>query len=144
MKHRAVCSDRQQAGLTLIEILVALLVLSIGVLGMARLQAASLRANHNAYLRSQAVILAYDMADRLRANLPPAMAGEYDIALGAAAAGSGVVLDDLTEWKDALSAVLPSGDGAVEVDGNAVTIVVAWDDSRGEEGPVQVTVSTEL
>ena len=134
----------RQSGLTLIEILVALLILSIGLLGMARLQAASLRANHNAYLRSQAVILAYDAVERMRANRPPALAGSYDIALGAVASGSGVVGDDLAEWKAFLSSVLPEGDGAIDVDAGEATVTVAWDDSRGEEDPVQLTIATEL
>jgi type IV pilus assembly protein PilV len=55
-------------GFTLLEVLVAVLVLSIGLLGLAGLQAASLRNNHSGYLRSQATILAYDYIDRMRAN----------------------------------------------------------------------------
>ena len=147
MSHAPCTNPRpphNQSGLTLIEILVALLVLSIGLLGMARLQAASLRANHNAYLRSQAVVLAYDMADRMRANRPPALAGAYDIALAGSASGSTVAADDLAEWKNLLQSVLPSGDGAVDVDGTAATITVQWDDTRGEEDPVQLTVTTEI
>ena len=56
------------AGFTLIEVLVALIIVSIGLLGLAGLQATSVRFNQQAYLRSQAVQQAYDMADRIRAN----------------------------------------------------------------------------
>ncbi len=58
----------RSAGFSLLEVLVALLVLSIGLLGIAGLQVVSLRSNHGAYLRGKAVLSAYDMADRMRAN----------------------------------------------------------------------------
>lgn len=57
-----------ERGFTLIEVLVAMVVLSIGLLGLAGLQATSLKSNQSAYHRSQATQLAYEMADRMRAN----------------------------------------------------------------------------
>lgn len=59
----------QQNGLTLIEVLVALFVLSVGLLGLAGLQATGSKFNNSAYLRTQAYIQAYDIADRMRNNL---------------------------------------------------------------------------
>ena len=58
----------KQCGFTLLEVLVAILIFAIGLLGLASLQTVSQRSNHSAYLRSQAVIQAYDIADRMRAN----------------------------------------------------------------------------
>jgi len=58
-----------QSGLTLIEVLVALFVLSIGLLGLAGLQTTGSKFNNSAYLRTQAYIQAYDIADRMRNNL---------------------------------------------------------------------------
>ena len=55
-------------GFTLVEIMIAVFVLAIGLLGMAGLQMASLKNNHSAYLRTQAVEYAYDITDRMRAN----------------------------------------------------------------------------
>lgn len=55
-------------GFTLVEIMIAVFVLAIGLLGMAGLQMASLKNNHSAYLRTQAVEYAYDISDRMRAN----------------------------------------------------------------------------
>ena len=55
-------------GFTLVEVLVALVVLSIGLLGVAALQLTSLRSNHSSAMRSQATFLAYDIIDRMRAN----------------------------------------------------------------------------
>ena len=57
-----------QQGLTLLEILIALVVLSVGLLGIAGMQATGLRNNHAAYTKTQATALAMDMADRIRAN----------------------------------------------------------------------------
>jgi len=64
-------------GFTLIEILIALLVLSLGLIGLAMLQATGLRFNTESYMRSQATILAYDIIDRMRANKTAADAGDY-------------------------------------------------------------------
>lgn len=55
-------------GFTLIEVLIAMLVLAIGLLGMAALQTYTLRSNLSAYHRGQGIQLLYDMADRMRAN----------------------------------------------------------------------------
>jgi type IV pilus assembly protein PilV len=55
-------------GFTLVEILVSMVILAIGLLGLASLQTLSLKDNQDAYLYSQASALAYDMSDRIRAN----------------------------------------------------------------------------
>lgn len=59
------------------EVLVALLVLSFGLIGLAMLQTTSLRFNNDSYMRSQATFLAYDLIDRMRANMAGAEAGNY-------------------------------------------------------------------
>lgn len=56
-------------GFTLIEVMVALVVLAVGLLGMASLMARSQKSNESAYLRSQATLLAYDFVERMKANL---------------------------------------------------------------------------
>ena len=60
----------KNTGFTLIEVLIAMLVLAVGLLGLAALQASSLRNAQSAYNRSLATELAYDLADRMRANIP--------------------------------------------------------------------------
>ncbi len=67
----------QQHGLNLIEVMIAVFVLSIGLLGMASIQLTGLQANQSAYFRTQASILAYDIADRMRSNSASALAGDY-------------------------------------------------------------------
>jgi type IV pilus assembly protein PilV len=125
---------KQQSGFTLIEILVAVVILALGLLGMAGMQANSLRNNQSAYFRSQATVLAYDILDRMRANRTAAAGGQYDIALGAAAAGAGIVLDDLTEWKATLANELASGDGSVLTLNNLVTVQIHWNEGKPDAG----------
>lgn len=66
-----------QRGVTLIEVLITVLVMAIGLLGMAALQLNGLNTNHDAYYRSQATLFAADLADRMRANLDAARDGHY-------------------------------------------------------------------
>ncbi len=66
-----------QQGFTLVEVLVALVVLAIGLLGLASLQMMSIKFNSDSYLRTQATTLAYDIADRMRANRTAALSGAY-------------------------------------------------------------------
>jgi type IV pilus assembly protein PilV len=120
-----------QRGTTLIEALVALLVLSIGLLGVAGLQMTSLRNNRSAHLRSQAQVMAYDITDRMRANRETALDGGYNIDIGESGATGTLVGDDLVRWKDALRDSLPSGDGSVLIDDatNVVLITIQWTDT---------------
>jgi len=122
-------------GFTLLEVLVAIVVLSIGLLGLAGLMASSLKNSHSAYQRTQATWLAYDALDRMRANRQIALAGGYNLALGATPGGSALAAIDLGEWDTALANTLPAGDGSIVVAaGGAVRIVVQWNDTRGTGG----------
>ncbi|MBW8306116.1 MAG: type IV pilus modification protein PilV [Thiobacillus sp.] len=122
-------------GFTLLEVLVAIVVLSIGLLGLAGLMASSLKNSHSAYQRTQATWLAYDALDRMRANRQVALAGGYNLALGAAPGGSALAKDDLDEWDTALANTLPAGDGSIAVAaGGVVKIIVQWNDTRGTGG----------
>lgn len=142
---RTVHPPRRVSGMTLIEVLVAVLILSIGLLGLAGLQTLSLRSNHSAYLRSQATILAYDIADRMRANRQSALSGWYNIELEeAASSDTSIAATDLKEWKAALSTVLPAGDGSITVNDGNVTIIVAWDDERDADNLTQFQMQTRL
>ncbi len=102
------------------EVLVALLVLSIGLLGLAALQAQGLKFNHDAYLRSQATVLVNDIVERMRANrdsADPAQAlDEYTEALGANDQCNPLASSaksDVKCWQDTLAAQLPGGNGAI-------------------------------
>jgi type IV pilus assembly protein PilV len=132
----------------MVEVLVAVTVLAVGLLGIAGAQLMSLRNNHSAWMRSEATLRAQQIMDAMRANQAVALAGTYDMALGAAAPTGTTIRDvDLRDWKNALN-VLPSGDGSISrtVAGGRTlfNVTVQWDDSRGAL-PVQVfAMSGEL
>ena len=134
-------------GFTLIEVLIAMLVLAIGLLGMAGLQATSLRNNQSAYNRSQATQLAYDISDRMRANT--LVAANYVSTFMAVAdatvkvnclsttgcSAADMAENDLFELKTALTTALPNGVASIGVDTitpnpNLYTITINWDDNR--------------
>jgi type IV pilus assembly protein PilV len=135
-------AKKLERGTTLIETLVALLVLCIGLLGVAGLQLTSLQDNRGAHLRSQAQVLSYDIADRMRANRTAALAGGYTIGLGATATGTTVSVIDLNNWKQSLALTLPAGDGQIDtVNGNMIRITVQWTDTIGTQ---QFTTQTRI
>jgi type IV pilus assembly protein PilV len=124
---------KTQRGTTLIETLVALVVLSVGLLGIAALQMTSLRNNRGANFRSQAQVLAYDIADRMRANRNAALANAYVVALGVTPAGATLNAIDLQAWKATLTQALPQGDGEITRVGNMFRIRITWTDSLGAQ-----------
>jgi type IV pilus assembly protein PilV len=143
-------------GFTLLEVLVALLVLSIGLLGIGKLMMLSARANDSAFMRTQATALGYTILDAMRSNRQAATTNGYDTAMGvfpgppgcgatvAAACTSGQqAQNDLSQWGNALAVQLPLGQGsvttAVGLDGATgannitATIVVQWADKVAEQ-----------
>jgi type IV pilus assembly protein PilV len=128
-KHNPVRRART-AGFSMVEVLVALLALSIGLLGIAGMQLTGLRANLSSSFRSQATYLSYDILDRIRANRGRKL--QYNgVVVGPAVATADVVAtNDIVAWKASLLATLPLGDGTVTVVGDVVTVTVQWDDTR--------------
>ena len=124
---------KNQRGTTLIETMVALVVLSVGLLGIAALQMASLRNNRGAHLRSQAQVMAYDITDRMRANHLAAELNQYVIALGGTPTVTGIALTDLQQWKATLTNTLPGGIGGITRVGDMFEIKIQWTDSLGTQ-----------
>ena len=133
-------------GVTLIEILVAILILSFGLLGSAGLQMAGLRAAVGANQRTTATLLAYDAADRMRANKAGATAGFYhnytpqqnnNCIQSAGCDAQQMAQHDMWEWGQAIAAQLPGGMGIVCRDqtpddgASNVSLVAAMCDSAG-------------
>jgi len=122
----------RQKGFGLIEVLVALLILAVGLLGMASLQTASLQQTTGSQTRTQAILLAKDIVERIRANRPNrasyALAGQAAVACntGFAITNGGVAADDLNEWRNALGCLLPGGNGEIAVNGDVVTVDITW------------------
>lgn len=132
---------RRQRGVALLEVLIAVLVLSIGLLGMAALQAQALRNNQSAHERSQAVILTYSIFDAMRAD----PSGNYDTGGFLCAAPTGATLRDrqLADWVNSLSESLGTGAcGEVDCNAGECTVRVRWNDARGTGGNATETIET--
>lgn len=99
----------RQAGFTLVEVLIALIVLSIGMLGIAALYLESLRASRSALYRTQAVTLASDIADRIRSNRDPVGAYDCDGRCEADEGGDAIAIADLNAWRATVETQLPEG-----------------------------------
>ncbi len=140
MKVRAFCQPAQ-SGFTMVEVLVALVVLAIGLLGIAALYLNSLQSGRTAIYRTEAVTLAADVADRIRMNRTAQAAygslfTDNPAAVPACSTTGGctdaeLAATDLSTWKATIAQLLPNGQGQV-----AVTLPVA----AGEPTNYVVTV----
>ena len=147
-KHSRRFGGRRQGGFSLVEVLIAVLVLGVGLLGLALLQSISLRNGNSAAHRTQATNLAYDMIDMIRANRPEA--GNYNLIRfnDFAAidpnnclppnASSARWQQDRSIWRCAVVRALPGGEGNVEITpptataAGQVRIRVRWLDDRSQ------------
>ncbi|MEE4331533.1 MAG: type IV pilus modification protein PilV [Wenzhouxiangella sp.] len=139
MTRKSVVNRRQQRGVTLIEVLITVLVVSVGLLGLAALQTFALQSGNTAYQRSQATNVAYEALDFMRANRRPFLEG----------AGVDSVQDHFTEAR-ILSCLTVTSDLTDEV----ATVNVRWLDDRSidgdgdgdcpDEGMLTFTVSSRI
>lgn len=123
-----------QRGFGLIEVLIAVLVLAIGLLGMASLQATGMQMITGSLSRSQAVLLADDLIERARANR--ANVASYAIADVAPdcdpdhhfnTVGGSVAGRDVADWQNNVGCLLPGGKAVVTVNDRFMTIEVRWE-----------------
>ncbi len=119
----------QQRGFGMVEVLVATVLLSIGLLGLASLQTYSIQRSTSSAQRVAAVELGYDLLDRMRANRAQAIAGRYDVQIGTTPTASDLATADVLQWKARLAEALPDGDGSVLVENQIATITVTWTDT---------------
>lgn len=145
----------RQLGVGLIEVLVAVLILSIAFLGIAALQTMSLSTNNSAMARSMATISSYSILDAMRADVGSARTGGYDTTVTAddcpAAASSTLASGQIHQWCTQLGQSLgpsKSTSGKIECTANTpdtadCTITIGFDDSRaGVGGKSNQTVVT--
>ncbi len=134
-----------QPGFTLLEVMIALVILSIGVLGIVALQVSTYKSLQTSHNYAYAAMLANDMADRILANPGNDAAYEHDDlpegatdcnAEGAACSAADLVLHDINEWQTLIQSTgpgsLPDGQGSVDfITGppRSINIVVRWDDN---------------
>jgi type IV pilus assembly protein PilV len=126
-------NHKSERGVGLIEVLIALLVLSFGMLGMAGLQMWSLRYNQSAMQRGMAVVETHTIADAMRADRAAARRSEFNISLDVEPpSGNTFAQVAVRTWRQSLTAALGAGaTGEVDCDDSLCTIRVRWDDSRG-------------
>lgn len=134
-------------GVGLVEVLVAVTVLAIGLLGIAAMQATALHNRQSAVGRSEAVVQSYAILERMRANHAVASNGGYDLAAMTCSppAATDLVTSDLHDWVESLHAGLgPAACGQVVGCGSDdCVIIVQWDDSRGTGGSATHQLRTE-
>lgn len=127
---------KHQQGLTLIEVLIAMLILAVGLLGMASLQVRAVSDTSNSSLRSIAIFYANDMADRIRANPAGEKNNLYNNATGGSKKenclkvigcdSSDMATHDKWEWGDNVEKALPAGVGKISKNGDMYTVTVEW------------------
>ncbi len=128
-----------QRGFSLIEAMVSLVVVSVGMIGIASLYGQGLRASSTALFRTQAVNLVADMGDRIRMNREGGAAyggaaanNNCTAAGGATCTPAQMAAHDLFEWTTRVGQVLPTGAGTVVVLGTTpptYRIGVTWDEA---------------
>ena len=143
--------NRMQRGFSLVEVLIALVIMSVGMLGIASLYVQSLQAGRTSLFRHNAVTLAGDVADRIRAN-PTAVAAYAGagadnscIAMGINCSNVQMAAHDVLLWGQQADDSLPNGNVAITID-NAVnppnyTIAITWDEPVGQQN---YTVATTV
>ncbi|MGB5333026.1 MAG: type IV pilus modification protein PilV [Woeseiaceae bacterium] len=140
---------RKLSGFSLIEVLIALVIMSVGMLGIAGLYVEGMNAGRTSIFRHNAVTLASDVADRIRAN-PTAGAfyegdpGNNNCVLGDVNCDpEQMAANDIDLWKTQADDMLPNGDVTVTFNGGVApptyTIVVSWDEA-GEDTPPTYTI----
>lgn len=140
---------RRNRGFTLIEAMVALLVLSIGLLGIAALYVETLKAGRTSVYRTHAVNFATDLADRMRSNRLPASAYNCNGTCDMDEGGNAVADTDINAWLTSIQAELPEGAGSVTYTAATATtpdiyvIQVSWTEV-GQADPVAFQLQVEI
>ena len=142
--------NTQQNGSSLIEVLVTMIIISLGLLGQAGLISLSSKTNNAAFMRTEATLLAQDILERLRLNRTLAVAGRFNVNYAASGSDpsssitvTAIQNNELRDWKTSIEQALSSGDGQVSVDGAGnVTINIRWSEvAKGaSDGTITPTV----
>lgn len=132
-------SHSKQHGFSLVEVLIALIIMSVGMLGIASLYVQSMQAGRTSMFRHNAVTLAGDIADRIRANrtalgvyATPDGADGGCVAGGVNCSAPQMAMHDIFIWEAQARDTLPNGDVVVLFNNATVppeyTITISWDE----------------
>ena len=153
MRRNIAFRSRRAAGFSLIEVMIAILVMALGLLGFALLQTMSIRFTQSANQRTQAANLAYDMLDQMRANRLTAalyVANDYAASTNPAHCVPGATVgasEYKTVWQCRLGQALGAGATATVTCATAncasgpVTVAITWRDQRWNDANSDGTVS---
>lgn len=135
---------RRMSGIGLIEVLIAIVILAFGLLGIAAMQATTLRNSQSSLERSQAVVQSYAVLDRMRANRDAALIGSYDLIRTCNPPDGGTLIaDDQRQWIQTLKASLGTAAcGTITCGSLDCAVTVDWDDSRGNQGSTREALTT--
>lgn len=144
------CDTGKQRGVSLIEVMIAVFISAVGLLGAAAMQLNALKYTDSALMTSQANFIAYDIVDRMRAN--SANLAQYEISNIAAAPSSGSSIrdQDLIDFSNNVQG-LTSGEGGIQVNGAQVIVSITWSEARaagqdanGDSVPGAILVTTNI
>lgn len=145
---QAVSRLPDQQGISLMEVLIALLLLAVGVMGAGAMQLNALRYNASAVYSTQASIIAYDVLERMRVN--SAQLSSYAIQIDSCTDGlpvdNSILHTDLADFSRAVGCQLPGGSGRIEIQGARATVHISWSEQRlpQEAALSQIKVSSLL
>jgi len=145
LRMKALRGVPRQHGMSLIEVMVSVLIVSTGLLGAAAMQASALRNNQGSYERTQSAILTQGMFDAMRANMPGVTSNNYNSAdwvCSVPSTGS-LAASDIARWIGTLKTQMNTDAcGHIACAANVCTVRVRWDDSRATGGDTQQIVTT--
>lgn len=134
----------RQRGTSLLEVLIAVLVLAIGMLGLAALSAMTIKNSNSAASRSQAVVQVYSLFDTLRLDRDQAMLGAYDERNWNCETQDEGTVGVFNSWLYDVQESLgdPEACGYLECDTDSCIARIRWDDSRGTGGNAELEIQT--
>jgi type IV pilus assembly protein PilV len=157
---------KKQKGFTLIEAMIAVVVFSFGLLGVAGVMTVSVKSNHNGYMRSQAIFLVSTMADMMRANVQAVKSGSYNVSgvngyssvvnmcggSSSACNFAGIKDRDVQLWSNMMTIILPNAEGEISCTGDTsptwnspytglCDITIDWTESNQTDAESQETMT---
>lgn len=154
---------KKNKGFTLIEVMIAVVVFSFGLLGIAGIMTVSVKNNHNGYMRSQAAILTATIVDMMRRNKPGVKQGLYDgshsgfVDTSSFCAGTcgpaQIAARDVGQWSSMLTQLLPNSTGTIDCNINinplfltgpvngVCTATITWDESNAIDSNSQQSIT---
>jgi len=148
---KKILNSKKQKGFTLIEAMIAVVVFSFGLLGVAGVMTVAVKGNHNGYMRSQAIFFIASMSDMMRANAQGVIAGAYNGTYSGTSDVSGMctaapclagdlVARDTQQWSNMITQVLPNSQGVISCSphiglptdtySGICEVTITWDESN--------------